>query len=309
MNKEQPAAHRVVCYGEVLWDLLPSGAKPGGAPMNVAYHLRQLGEDPAMITRVGLDDRGQQLLQILSEKNVCTDYIQIDTDQPTGIVHAVPTTAGDMTYDIVAGVAWDYISFDAAYTALVEQAEYFVCGSLITRSQTSRNTLFQLLESARHRVLDINLRPPYYNRSLVEELLGKTDLLKMNIAELELITGWFAEYKTTTERMALIQDRFRIPALIVTKGAEGAVINVAGAAYQHPGFKVPVADTVGSGDAFLAGFLARMMQQDTPEATLVFASALGALVASYEGGCPEYSVSEIEALAAGNHLTPTYSSK
>src|SRR3990170_6658885 len=290
--------YKVVCFGEILWDILPTGAVPGGAPMNVAYHLYKLGLDPTLITRIGIDERGKQLLDLLKSRNVNTDHIQLDYDISTGIVNAAPNDHGEMQYDIVSPSAWDFIACDAATASIVKEASHFIFGSLIARNKTSRDTLFQLLEIAQQKVLDINLRPPHFNRRLVEELLQKADMVKMNIAELELITGWFANYKNTRERISVIQDKFKIPALIVTMGAEGAMINIEGKVYSHPGYVVEVADTVGSGDSFLAAFLFKLFNNKSPEDALTFASALVALVASKTGGWPEYTTDEIQKLAA-----------
>lgn len=289
--------HKVVCFGEILWDILPTGAVPGGAPMNVAYHLHKLGINPTLITRVGIDQRGKQLLDLLNSRNVNTDHIQLDYDIPTGIVNAAPNDHGEMQYDIVSPSAWDFIACDVATQSVVKEASHFIFGSLITRNKTSRDTLFQLLEIAQQKVLDINLRPPHYNRQLVVELLQKADMLKMNITELELITGWFASYKNIRERIAVIQDKFKIPSVIVTMGAEGAMINIEGKVYSHPGYIVKVADTVGSGDSFLAAFLYKLFNKKSPEEALTFGSALGALVASKTGGWPEYTTDEIQKLA------------
>lgn len=296
-----PATKKIVCFGEILWDILPSGALPGGAPMNVAYHLHKLGLDPGIITRVGIDERGKKLIDLLSAAGVETDHIQLDYDTPTGIVNAAANDQGEMQYDIVAPAAWDFIVPDETSVELVKQASHFVFGSLINRNKVSRDTLFRLLESAHQKVLDINLRPPYVDRRIVEELLAKADMVKMNIAELELITGWFSHYKNIKERMSVIQDRFMIPLLIVTMGAEGAMINMEGNFYRHPGYVVAVADTIGSGDSFLAAFLFKLLNNEQPAAALTFASALGALVASKTGGWPAYDIDEIEKLAATQH--------
>lgn len=286
--------HSVVSFGEMLWDLLPSGAQPGGAPMNVAYHLSRLEMNPAFISRVGVDDRGKELISILKQKGISPDFVQLDYDTPTGIVHARPNEQGEMQYEIAAPAAWDHIAADEQTMDMVRQAGYFIYGSLVTRHPAARNTLFALLEVAQTKVLDINLRAPFFNRSIVEQLLSKADILKMNIAELELVTGWFSDYRNVEERMALIQERFQVPTIIVTMGAEGAIMNLEGKTYRHQGFRVQVADTVGSGDAFLAALLSKLIRQSPPEEALAFAGALGALVASKTGGCPEYSMAEIQ---------------
>src|SRR5690349_3226221 len=128
---------QVVCYGEVLWDLLPSGAKPGGAPMNVAYHAGHLGASATLITRIGNDARGKQLLDVLQKMSLDTSYVQTDPEMPTGIVHAQPNEHGEMEYDIVAPAAWDFIETDFDINELVSRAEYFVCGSLVNRNRKS----------------------------------------------------------------------------------------------------------------------------------------------------------------------------
>lgn len=286
--------HEVVCYGEILWDLLPSGPQPGGAPMNVAYQLHKLGKHPAMISRVGSDERGNELLQLLQSKGLNTKYVQRDAQTPTGIVLAEQHANGDMSYDIVSPSAWDHITADENTIALVKQAPYFVFGSLSARHETSRNTLFQLLENAQTKVLDINLRAPHYNQPLLESLLPKADILKLNIDELELVTDWYGNYNNTKDRIAFLQDRFHISNMIVTLGAKGAILNINGTTYTHPGYKVAVADTVGSGDSFLAAILSQTIDKVSPEVMLDFANRLAATIATHKGGMPDYDLKELQ---------------
>ena len=108
---------------------------------------------------------------------------------------------------------------------MVSDADYFVFGSLATRSEITRNTLFKLLDIAKFKVLDINLRAPHYNRQIIEQLLYKINLLKLNHAELELITGWFTKYQSDNDRIKVLQDKFSIPGIVVTKGENGALFN------------------------------------------------------------------------------------
>lgn len=291
MQHEQ---EKVVCFGEILWDILPGGAKPGGAPMNVAYHLKKLGLDPLLITRVGLDDYGRKLIDMLGNAGLNSDYFQIDSVEPTGMVYAKPNELNEVVYDIVHPVAWDFIELEDEVRKLVAESEYFVYGSLIARCKISRNTLYELLEIADKRILDINLRPPFYNKESVTHLLTKAHVLKLNISELEQITGWFGSTKTPLERVHRLQDQFKIDTIIVTKGAEGAMINNKGAIFDHPGFEVTVADTVGSGDAFLAGFIHALIKQYKMKDALLSASKLGAYVATQSGACPDYTVETVE---------------
>ena len=221
----------VVCFGEILWDILPTGALPGGAPMNVAYHLKKLGIEPAMITRIGSDDWGKNLIRLMEENNISTEFFQMDDTLETGKVNATINPNKEVTYEIVKPVAWDNIQWDNRLASLVSDADYFVFGSLATRSDITRNTLFKLLDIAKFKVLDINLRAPHYNRQIIEQLLYKINLLKLNHAELELITGWFTKYQSDNDRIKVLQDKFSIPGIVVTKGENGALFNSDGIVY------------------------------------------------------------------------------
>lgn len=159
--------YNVVCFGEILWDVLPEGSKPGGAPMNVAYHLKQLGQFPATLTRVGNDERGRDLKEILQKGNISIEYVQTDAQLPTGWVNATVDKAGNMSYEITENVAWDYISMEEKHLKLVEDADYFIFGTLAVRHPRTYNSLSKLLESAKYKILDINLRPPFYSQNLV----------------------------------------------------------------------------------------------------------------------------------------------
>ncbi len=298
---ELSSQHQVVCFGEVLWDLLPTKALLGGAPMNVAYHLRKLGSNPAVISKIGADDYGKGLVDMLAANGLTTDFIQVDYTHPTGLVYANPNEHNEVVYDIVFPSAWDFIGWDNDFSLLLAGAEYFVYGSLTSRNKVSRDTLYELLDGAKTNVLDINLRPPHFNRAHVEYLLEKAHVLKMNIAELELITGWFSQFATTEDRIKLIQERFHIDTIIITKGGDGALVNEKGAVYRNEGIKVTVADTIGSGDSFLAGFLHKRLNGAPVGEALQFASGVGAFIATQHGACPAYQPAQIDALIAAHH--------
>jgi len=283
----------VTCYGEILWDVLPEGAVPGGAPMNITYHLNKLGLNPALITKIGHDEDGKKLIQLMERNEISIEYFQVDFELHTGRVNATAGENNEIYYDISKPVAWDNITWCEGFEELLSNSKYFVFGSLITRSRESRNTLYELLKLANYKVLDINLRPPHYTRKIIEKLLSDVNLLKLNLNELELVTGWFSNYKNENERIKMLQDKFRIPEIVLTKGADGATFNSGGEFYSHPGFKVDVTDTIGSGDAFLAGLISKLSKRASPSEALEFASAMGALIASYTGPCPDYVIEEI----------------
>lgn len=283
----------VVCFGEVLWDILPAGTVAGGAPVNVAYHLHQQKKEPAIITKIGNDAAGKALLKLFQQKEVSTEYFQTDAHFETGKVYAKQDAKGDMTYDIVGPVAWDFIDWEDRFGDLLAEAAYFVYGSLATRNEHSRNTLFKLLESAPQKVLDINLRAPHYEKNNLLALIEKADLLKMNLEELDLVAGWFCRHETTEDKMKAIIEKTGLSVFVVTKGGEGASLYMNEQFYEHPGFKVKVADTVGSGDAFLAGLLASIMNHSSPEKALDDASRLGSFIATQNGGMPDYELKDV----------------
>lgn len=283
----------MVCFGEVLWDLLPTKALPGGAPMNVAYHLKKLGADPVLLSKIGRDDYGKGLVEMLADNDLTTEFLQVDFTCPTGLVYAKPNEANEVVYDIVFPSAWDFIEWQDEFSGILSDAAFFVYGSLTSRNKVSRDTLYRLLDGAKTKVLDINLRPPHFTRANVEYLLQKADILKMNLAELELITGWFNQFTTMEERVQLIQDRFHINTVVITMGGDGALVSHEGHVHRHEGFTVTVADTIGSGDSFLAGFLSQRLRGASIENALDFASAIGAFMATQQGACPNYEISQI----------------
>ena len=285
----------VVCYGEILWDIFPTKTKPGGAPMNVAYHLRKFGVDSRMISRVGNDEAGEKLLKLLTEWGIPIENCQIDEAYETGKVIATVLPGNEMSYSIHSPVSWDYITSGVDNDSLVSEADAFVYGSLVTRNETSRETLYQLIEKAKFNVFDINLRQPHYSPEIIEYLLGKCNLLKMNESELELITTWFSNKKDKEQSaVRFLQEKINIDEVIVTKGAEGASYYTKSESYSFPAFEVKVKDTCGSGDSFLAAFLSKKFEGESPETCMIYATGLGAFVASHEGACPAYDIAKLE---------------
>lgn len=267
---------------------------PGGAPMNVAYHLHKQNIKTAVITKVGRDEEGKKLLDIFSKKGIDTQYFQVDATYETGKVYARQDGRKDMTYEIVFPIAWDFIEWEDRFDQIVQNAAYFVYGSLAARSKGSAATLFSLLEIAPKKVLDINLRAPHYKKELLEQLLHKADLLKMNFEELGYVSDWFANYVSTEDQVKKISEKYHIPKMVITKGKDGALLYRGGDFFHHDGYTVNVADTVGSGDAFLSGILAGFLHQSSTAETLEWASRLGAYIATQTGACPQYEPSEVK---------------
>ncbi|QEC51861.1 fructokinase [Anseongella ginsenosidimutans] len=291
----------VYCFGEILWDVLPQGALPGGAPFNVACHLSRLNYPCSMISRIGSDPRGRQLQALMETWGVENDLLQTDPTHPTGEVLARMDQHHEMSYEIRFPAAWDFINASPQALEKVREASFFVYGSLAARHIVSRTALFQLLEQAPFRVLDINLRPPFVEKLLLEDLLRHAHVLKTNQHELALIQQLFGGAPAGEDtpareasQVGFVRERFGIPEIILTKGARGAAYYTPEGSWQTPGTPVQVADTVGSGDSFLAAFIAGHARKEPPALILRKAAAMGAFIAAREGGCPEYQLAEFE---------------
>lgn len=286
----------VVCFGEILWDILPTGKQPGGAPFNVAVHLHQLGMPVQFISRVGDDELGAELLHFVRSKHLATDLIQTSQTHLTGVVQANVGNVHEVSYKIVQPVAWDYIQATPEAIAAVAAADAFVFGSLVARQVGSRETLYQLLKSANFKVFDVNVRPPHYTHEVVEYLMAKANMVKVNEHELAEITAWFAIEDEIEIVLPWLATRFELQAVCVTLGADGALLWTNGQLYRAPGVPVPVQDTIGSGDSFLAALLKGLLMGEEPGAALRFACATGAYVATYRGATPALVEADVRAL-------------
>lgn len=283
----------VVCFGESLWDFLPERKLPGGAPANVAYHLQKLGKNPAVISRIGNDELGNELIKEFRSKSIETDFFQVDNKYETGKVFATVKENHEVEYEIVQPVAWDFIECNKKDEEIISNAEYFVFGSLVSRNKNSRNSLLRCLEFAKIKVFDINLRPPHFSKENLAQLLEETDILKLNLSELQLVSSWYDNLKSNEEMIKLLAQKFNLQTIIVTKGGDGAMLYINEKYFYHPGYSVKVADTIGSGDSFLAAIISKLMDKASPEEALDFASALGAFVASRPGACPDYQIIDV----------------
>lgn len=288
----------IACFGEMLWDVLPTGRQPGGAPLNVAVHLHNFGLEAQIISRVGHDDLGTELLAFVESKGISACYVQRGETHLTGVVKANVSDHMEVTYQIVKPVAWDYIQYSDALSELVETAEVFVFGSLAARQAPSRETLYRLLQQAKLKVFDVNLRPPHYSRDVVTYLLKQADVVKLNHHELAEIMDWFGVSSDEETALRWLVERFQLQAVCVTKGANGAILWVEQQLYRSPGITVQVQDTIGSGDAFLAALLRGWLAGQPPADYLAFACAAGSLVASYQGATPAISEAQVRDLAA-----------
>lgn len=286
-------AGRVLCFGEVLWDSVPLGLLPGGAPMNLAYHLSQLGANTSVLSAVGNDTLGEEILGRLNSWGIDTSMVQIDTTRPTGIVR-VKLVRGMPSYDIVEGVAWDVTAIpDATPTDI----DTLVFGSLAQRTAENRASLDTLL--ARYptafTVFDVNLRKPYIDLPRIEQLASAASLVKVNDEELSLLLGReVAEENDALRDAALaLAARYGLKMVCVTAGASGAGLLENGQWHWSSATPVAVRDTIGAGDAFLSAVVFGLrFRNQSHEATLAFANRLAGLVAASNGATPAYQLND-----------------
>ena len=277
----------ILCIGEVLWDALPDGLFLGGAPFNVACHLHSLGVPTRFASRVGSDQLGDEIIRRLDHRAIPTDLVQRDDTLPTGFVVVGLDTSGSPDFTIVAPSAWDAIEYNAKLRDSLQDARAIVFGSLAQRGEVSRRTIRALMESDTFKVFDVNLRSPYDTMVIVQESLALADLVKLNDDELQTMANWFGFPHDLREGTEALAHHFSCETVCVTRGADGAALFHAGGWFDHPGYRVDVADTVGSGDAFLAALLDGLLADREPSQTLEWANAVGAWVATRNGATPE----------------------
>ncbi|WP_367753090.1 carbohydrate kinase family protein [Flavobacterium sp. WC2430] len=289
-----------VCFGEVLFDVFLEHKKIGGAPLNVASRLNSLGGEIAMMSAVGNDANGKIVVDYLNGVGVNTESVQVKENYATGVVNVILNEKGNASYDINYPAAWDKIEVSTTSTQLVEDADFFVYGSLSSRDSVSNNTLKELLKVAKYSIFDVNLRVPHYTKSNVLELLQVADFIKFNDDELnEICQELQSDKKSLEQNILFIAKKTNTKTICVTLGSHGAVLYCNNKFYHNCGFKVNVVDTVGSGDSFLAALIIKLLNGEDPQHAINFASAIGAIVAQNEGANPVISPTEIDVFLSG----------
>ncbi|MDB2606717.1 carbohydrate kinase [Zobellia sp.] len=285
----------IACFGEVLWDTFPDHKKIGGAPLNVAIRLKSLGHTISIISRIGQDLDGNEIYDFVKEKDININGIQVDDTLKTGIVNVVLNESGSASYDIPSPRAWDNIQVSPISRSITKSADAFIFGSLITRNNASKETLYVLLKLAKYKIFDVNLRAPYYAKDILVALMNKADFIKFNDDELFEISAMLGQESGPLEEIIqFIAGQTNTKTICVTKGKHGAVLFVNGKFYFNSGYYVTVVDTVGAGDTFLASLISKLLNEETPQKSINYACALGALVASKSGANPSISNHEIE---------------
>lgn len=281
---------KVICFGEVLYDVFPTHRKIGGAPLNVAIRMASLGINTQIISRVGNDEIGKELIQFIEENGVDTSSIQIDETFPTGEVIVKLDSKGSASYTINYPVAWDKIACVPEDEINVKKADALIFGSLVCRDSVSHQSLLEIINYSKYTVFDVNLRAPFYTKELLINLMMQADFIKFNDDELYEISEYMnSPYNSLEQNIRFISEKTNTKHICVTKGNHGAVLYYDGKLYYNSGYKINVVDTVGAGDSFLASLLAKLLLGNDPQNAVDFACAMGALVAQSEGANPKIS--------------------
>src|SRR3984893_2330501 len=285
-------------FGEILWDCLPSGRHAGGAPFNVAAHLAQLGVSVSILSAVGQDSLGDEILEVAQNKRVNVQFVgRARIGLPTGTVIATVDALGNATYELVQPVAWDEIIVSEEALEAVAKAGAFIFGSLATRSPYNLLQLDRLLAVKGPMIFfDVNLRPPFADPKRIIELAARADVIKLNHDEVGQIASWLqtgeatpippADPDAVAKACAILSKATNTPRICVTMGSAGAALWDRGDLVTAPAPKVVVKDTVGAGDAFMAGLMVGLTRGVDTQIVLGTACRLGAIVASHDGATP-----------------------
>ena len=287
---------KIVCFGEVLWDVFPTDKKIGGAPLNVALRLHSLNNKVAIISALGDDASGKELkleLEIFS----ISYHIQKNKKFKTSSVVVTLDDNGTASYLIHKPCAWDNIQVNNELKSLVKNSDAFIFGSLVARSNTSKNTLITLLHISKFSIFDVNLRPPHYQISSIQILMNAANFIKFNDDELKEISSSLGCLSASIEQTILfIANKTNTKSIAVTLGSKGAILFLKERFFYCKGYQVEVADTVGSGDSFLATLIDALLKDEDPQLAIDKACAVGALVAKNKGANPMISEVEIDAI-------------
>ena len=284
--------HTFATYGETLWDVFPDGSVLGGAVFNFSYRLMTLGDDARLITRLGTDELGERTLKRIKDLGLSVDHIQMDPRHPTGTVDVYLDENKNPDYTINEDVAYDHIHLTDDLVELVEKADSLCFGTVIQRSERSRETFRSLVDrfSGENIFYDINIRKNCYTEDIIRQSLRAATILKLNDEELSFLTDMFSLSKEDIHgRTGELIDEFCLEHCVVTLGDRGIYAKSGVHEAYAPAYAVELVDPVGAGDACAAGFMDCLVRGMDLEYTCSFANALGALVAAQQGATGEVS--------------------
>lgn len=281
----------VVGMGEALWDVLPEGKKIGGAPANFAYHVSQFGLPSRVVSAVGNDPLGREIVENFTSKGL--NHLIEEVPYPTGTVQVEIDPAGVPQYDIKENVAWDNIPYTARLEALAGQTRAVCFGSLAQRNVVSRDTINRFLDAMPQTadsivVFDVNLRQGFYTKDILCNSMKRCNILKINDEELVTVSRMFGYPGIDLQdKCWILLGKYNLRMLILTCGINGSYVFTPGNVSFQPTPKVEVADTVGAGDSFTAAFIASLLKGKSVAEAHALAVRTSAFVCTRKGAMPE----------------------
>lgn len=280
----------VVGMGEALWDVLPEGKKIGGAPANFAYHVSQFGLPSCVVSAVGDDALGKEIVENFTSKGL--NQLIAEVPYPTGTVQVEIDQAGVPQYEIKENVAWDNIPYTAHLKSLAERTKAVCFGSLAQRNVVSRNTISRFLDAMPQQegslvVFDVNLRQGFYNKEILCNSMKRCNILKINDEELVTVSRMFGYPGIDLQdKCWILLGKYNLKMLILTCGINGSYVFTPGNVSFQPTPKVEVADTVGAGDSFTAAFIASILKGKSVTEAHSLAVQTSAYVCTKKGAMP-----------------------
>ena len=284
--------HVIVGLGEVLWDIFPDGPRFGGAPANFACSISGLSRANTvvhLVSSVGNDTLGRKALSSLATHRVVTDCVQIQ-ERVTGQVVVTLDSDGSASYRFADNAAWDHLSWNEELHELATRTEAVCYGTLGQRCAPSRSTIRQFLASTEPeswRIFDINLRPPFYDDSVILDSLQFANVLKLNDDELPVVARLLDISGDPVKILRAIARQFALRAIALTRGAKGAILIRGDELSEHPGIDIEVVDTVGAGDAYTAALTLGLLAGHNLDAINCHACEVSAFLCSQSGGTPQ----------------------
>jgi len=286
------SAKTIFSLGEILWDIFPEGKKIGGASANVVFYLSRLDENPVLVSRVGTDSLGEEALAVCQNYDLKTDFIQRDRVHCTGKVNVQLDSQAIPHFEIHDNVAWDFIEESQQLFVAIKEADAVCFGTLAQRHEKTRRTIRELVNATSAgclKVLDVNLRFPYFDKELIEFSLRMADILKLNSDELAVVSKLFSLRGADIELLRTLLEKFSLQLVALTAGEKGSILLSHKEKSLHSGYSVPVVDTVGAGDAFTAALVQGLLSGLELDEINDFANRLASLVCTKKGAWVEIS--------------------
>ncbi len=287
---DQQNKYQMAGIGEVLWDLLPDGKQLGGSPMNVVYHCKSAGIKSVVVSAIGADDLGTEILDELKQKNLSSEYVQILPGRPTGTV-TVKLTKGIPDFTIHPDVAWDEIKWSNNLESLAKSIDAVAFGSLSQRNKVTNNSILRFLKSMKPdslRVFDVTLRQIFHSAELLDSSLKLSNILKLNDEELPVLAKYFRLKGPIKVQLLKLIRKYSLDLVAYTMGSEGSWLMTRNRISEMKAPEVQIEDTVGAGDAFTGVLIARLLQKKPLEEIHAGATAVAASVCTKAGGTPEH---------------------